>query len=154
MLTRRLRANPLKRPRTWLETAMISAPASSPGLIAAIHYRLKKRWGPALEANVKETRDKLLSLEEGRPDDSPHSFGDETYKVVVAKRHSRLPDEGLLLRLLADKKLAPENVFDQVVSQVLNETKLANLVALGKLTEKEVNVCRVELSTSVTVEKF
>jgi hypothetical protein len=65
-------------------------------------------------------------------------FHPEAGVCTVEKRVSKSADEAALKTLLLQNSIAPDSVYDVVPQQVLNTSKLNQLVELGKLKAEDV----------------
>lgn len=104
-----------------------------------------------IEKAAKERKESILRpklLEWAEKLGSPTDKGGQELRLpggttlIREKRTDKLPEEKALRALLEEKGIAPNLVFDEIKTPVLNPSKLENLVKTGKLSAKDVEECK------------
>lgn len=79
----------------------------------------------------------------GKPSEKGHlRFELNGTVATVEKRQSKMPVEADLLALLERNGIDPSQVYDKVVTEQINPSKVDALVSVGKLKQEDVEACR------------
>lgn len=120
-------------------------------------------WKKAVESQRDAIREALVEMAEEVGKSTPDNpdalcftatYGDCDFETTVQHPRESKPNAGELRRLLEEKGLKMEDACDVTISYVVNMTKLNELINSKRLTEAEVDKCRLYLSPRVTVEKL
>lgn len=128
----------------------------TPAAVCHVKAQLDE-WTKMIDEVKTAAKDHLKAYVEAHGEDTGNGKRKE-FKVggravvaeVQVQRH-KIPDETKIRALLLKKKLTEEDAFTQEVNTVLDVDKLALLVEQGKLTEEEVDACRMEKARALKV---
>jgi hypothetical protein len=112
--------------------------ASAYAILSFLEKVIEKRKSE-LKPRLQEESKTGLLLENGG-----HSLDLGDAKVVNTRRLSAAPEDQPLKSLMETRGVALLEAFDEVKSLVLNPSKLAYLIEVGKLDKKEVESLRKE----------